>query len=92
MGPGSGLQPPNAGPAVVTERTGRTAANLAIAAAGAATLYAVATRPKLRRLVFRAARLWLGTSVPGYILSTIGQAWQSASADHALDKGPRAKA
>ena len=75
----------------MTDRTGRTAANLVIAAAGAAALYAVATRPKLRRLVFRATRLWLGASVPGYMLSKIGEAWESASADHALDERPRAK-
>jgi len=35
----------------------------------------VITTPPLRKLAFRAARLWLGASVPAYLASTVKNAW-----------------
>jgi hypothetical protein len=44
----------------VTRENARTAANVILGAAGVAAAYVVLTTPPLRRLVVRAARLWMG--------------------------------
>jgi hypothetical protein len=46
-----------------------------LAAAGLAAAYVIVTRPPLRRLAFRMARLWLGASVPAYLVNQLRQAW-----------------
>jgi hypothetical protein len=46
-----------------------------LAAAGAAAAYVVFTTPPLRRLVLRSARLWLGATVPVYLLGQVRRAW-----------------
>jgi hypothetical protein len=40
-----------------------------------AAAYVVYTTPPLRRLANGATRLWLGTSVPEYVLRSVGRAW-----------------
>ena len=59
----------------MTRSTARTVANVVLASAGIAAAYVVITTPPLRKLVFRAARLWLGASVPIYLATTVKHAW-----------------
>jgi hypothetical protein len=59
----------------MTEASARVAANLALAAAGAAVAYVVVTTPPLRRLAKAAVRFWLGASVPVYLATELGRAW-----------------
>jgi len=59
----------------MTEATARTTANVVLAAAGLAVAYVVMTTPPLRRLASRGLRLWLGASVPAYLLTQVGRAW-----------------
>jgi len=59
----------------MTETTARTVANALLATAGIAAAYVVVTTPPLRRLAARAARAWLGASVPGYLLQQTRRAW-----------------
>jgi hypothetical protein len=59
----------------MTDRTARTVANVVLASAGIAAAYVVLTTPPLRRLAFRSARLWLGASVPVYLLDQVRRAW-----------------
>ena len=58
----------------MTDAEARTVANVVLVAAGAAAAYVVLTRPPLRRFVFRALRLWLGASVPVYLVNEARQA------------------
>jgi hypothetical protein len=63
----------------VTDEQARTAANVVLASVGVAAAYVILTTPSLRRLALRATRLWLGASVPIYVLNEVRQAWvQSA--------------
>jgi len=50
-------------------------ANVVLVSAGVAAAYVVLTTPPLRRLVFRAAQIWLGASVPVYLVNQTRQAW-----------------
>jgi hypothetical protein len=59
----------------MTRASARTAANLVLAAAGAAAAYVVITTPPLRRAAERAVRIWLGASIPVYLLEEAGRAW-----------------
>jgi hypothetical protein len=59
----------------MTRASARTAANLILAAAGAAAAYVVITTPPLRRAAGRAVRLWLGASIPVYLMEEAGRAW-----------------
>jgi hypothetical protein len=59
----------------MTQPAARTAANVVLAAAGVAAAYVVITTPSLRRLAKGATRLWLGTSIPAYLLMQAGRAW-----------------
>ena len=59
----------------MTRTTARTVANVVLASAGVAAAYVVMTTPPLRRLAFRATRLWLGASVPLYLLEQTRRAW-----------------
>jgi hypothetical protein len=59
----------------MTSATARTVANVVLASAGVAAAYVVLTTPPLRRLAFRAAQVWLGGSVPLYLLTQAKQAW-----------------
>jgi hypothetical protein len=59
----------------MTSTRARTVANVVLVSAGVAAAYVVLTTPPLRRLVFRAARIWLGASVPVYLVGQTRQAW-----------------
>jgi hypothetical protein len=59
----------------MTGSSARATANLVLAAAGVAAAYVVITTPSLRRLAARATRLWLGASVPVYLMDEMRRAW-----------------
>ena len=59
----------------MTESTARTVANVVLVSAGVAAAYVVVTTPRLRRLAGLGLRLWLGASVPMYVLKQVSQAW-----------------
>ena len=59
----------------MTRTTAHSAANVVLAAAGLAAAYVVLTTPPLRRLAFQGLRLWLGASVPAYLLNQVRIAW-----------------
>jgi len=59
----------------VTESTARSITNVVLVAAGAAAAYVIITTPSLRRLAIGATRLWLGASIPAYLLRETGRAW-----------------
>lgn len=53
----------------------RTIANVVLVSAGLVAASVVLVNPVLRRLALRGVRLWLGTSVSGYLLTEVGRAW-----------------
>jgi len=57
------------------EASARGAANLLLVSAGLAAAYVVFTRPPLRRLAARGFRMWLGATVPVYLITQIRRAW-----------------
>jgi hypothetical protein len=59
----------------VTRANARTVANVALVSAGVAAAVVVITTPPLRRLAMRGIQLWLGASVPVYLLGELRQAW-----------------
>ena len=59
----------------MTDARARAVANVVLVSAGVAAAYVVMTTPPLRRLAFRATRLWLGASVPLYLLEQTRRAW-----------------
>jgi hypothetical protein len=59
----------------MTSANARITANVVLATAGVAAAYIVLRTPPLRRLAFRAARLWLGMGVPGYLIAQTHKAW-----------------
>jgi hypothetical protein len=59
----------------MTDEQARTAANVVLASAGVAAAYVVLTTPSLRRLALRATQMWLGASIPVYLLNQVRQAW-----------------
>jgi len=63
----------------VTSTTARTVADVVLVSAGVAAVYVVMTTPPLRRLALRAARLWLGASIPVYLLEQTGRAWAESA-------------
>jgi hypothetical protein len=63
----------------VTQPNARLAANAILISLGAAAAYVVLTKPPLRRLAIRAARIWLGTSVPVYLLTEVRRAWAESA-------------
>jgi len=62
----------------MTAESARTASNAILISAGVAAAYVVLTTPPLRRLAFLGVRLWLGASVPAYLLSEVGRSWAAA--------------
>jgi len=62
----------------MTTESARTASNVILVSAGVVAAYVVLTTPPLRRLAFTGLRLWLGASVPAYLLSQVGNAWAEA--------------
>jgi hypothetical protein len=59
----------------VTAKTARTIADAVLLSAGVAVAYVVITTPPLRRFVLRAARVWLGASLPVYLAREMRRAW-----------------
>jgi hypothetical protein len=62
----------------MTRTTARTVANVVLASAGVAAAFVVITNPPLRRLAVGATRLWLGASVPAYLLDQTKRAWMES--------------
>lgn len=63
----------------MTDTTAKTVANVVLATAGVAAAYVILTTPPLRRLAFRATRVWLGASVPVYLLTQVRHAWMESA-------------
>jgi hypothetical protein len=72
----------------MTTATSRTIARIAIASAGVAAATVVLSRPELRRLAARLIRVWLGTSVPLYMLVEVGRAWAESGTSNARRVAP----
>ena len=53
----------------------RTVANLVLASAGLAAAYLIIRTPQLRRIALRGTQLWLGASLPVFLLREVRQAW-----------------
>jgi len=62
----------------MTADSARTASTAILISTGAVAAYVVLTTPPLRRLAFLGVRLWLGASVPAYLLSEVGRSWAEA--------------
>ena len=62
----------------MTSTTARTIANVVLVSAGAAAAYVVLSDPRGRRIARRLLRVWLGASVPMYLLAETGRAWVEA--------------
>jgi hypothetical protein len=67
----------------MTHANARTAANLVLASAGIAAAYVVLTKPPIRRVASLAVRIWLGASVPVFLLTQARDAWAQAGSRHA---------
>ena len=63
----------------MTKDNARTTANVVLAVAGLAAAYVVVTTPPLRRFALRAARVWLGASLPVFLLNQARQAWAESA-------------
>ena len=63
----------------MTDRTAQAVASVLVASAGVAAAYAVLRQPRLRRLAWRATRVWLGAGVPAYLLAQVRQAWRESA-------------
>jgi hypothetical protein len=59
----------------MTDANARTAANVVLVSAGIAAACFILTKPPLRRLAFRALNLWLGASVPVFLMNQAREAW-----------------
>jgi hypothetical protein len=59
----------------MTRDRAHTVANLMVATAGVAAAYVVLRTPPLRRLALQGLRLWLGASIPAYLLNETRRAW-----------------
>jgi hypothetical protein len=62
----------------MTSTTARTIANVVLVSAGAAAAYVVLSDPRGRRIAQRLLRVWLGASLPMYLLAETGRAWVEA--------------
>ncbi len=59
----------------MTDANARNAANVVLISVGVAAAYLVLTKPPLRRLAVTALRLWLGASVPVFLMNQAREAW-----------------
>ena len=59
----------------MTDANARTAANVVLVGAGVAAAYVILTKRPLRSLAFRALEIWLGASVPVYMMKQAREAW-----------------
>jgi hypothetical protein len=67
----------------VTSRSARVVANVVLATAGLAAAFFVFRTLPLRRLALGATRLWLGASVPVFLLNETRRAWAESKSDAA---------
>jgi hypothetical protein len=67
----------------MTDENARTAANVVLISAGVAAAYLILTRPPLRRLAVTAVQLWLGASLPAFLLTQAREAWVESGGRHA---------
>ena len=67
----------------MTDENARAAANVVLLSAGIAAAYLVLTKPPLRRLAVKAVQLWLGASLPVFLLSQAREAWVESGSRHA---------
>ena len=74
----------------MTEPTARTVANAVLATAGVAAAYVVITTPPLRRLAARVLQLWLGATVPVYLMTQAGRAWAESGRASRMRSGQAA--
>jgi len=65
------------------DENARAAANVVLFSAGVAVAYLVLTKPPLRRLAVRAVQVWLGASVPAYLMAQAREAWVESASRHA---------
>jgi hypothetical protein len=59
----------------MTDRNARAVANAVLVSAGVAAAYVILTRPPLRRLAVRAMEIWLGASLPVFLVRQAREAW-----------------
>ena len=62
----------------MTSTTARSLANVVLVSAGVAAACVVLANPKGRRIARRLLRVWLGASVPMYLLAETSRAWVEA--------------
>jgi len=62
----------------VVSESARTASTVILISAGIVAATVVLATPPLRRLASVGMRLWLGASLPVYLLTQIGQSWVEA--------------
>jgi hypothetical protein len=74
----------------MTATTARAVANVVLASAGVAAAYVIITTPPLRRLALRAIEVWLGASVPMYLVGQARQAWVESGRVPRLGSGQAA--
>ena len=67
----------------MTDQNARTAANVVLVSAGVAAAYLVLSKPPLRRLAITAVRVWLGASLPVFLMNQARQAWVESGSQHA---------
>lgn len=63
----------------MTRESARTVANAVLVSAGVAAAYVVLTTPPLRRLAGIGVRMWLGTTVPVYLVTQVTRAWMESA-------------
>jgi hypothetical protein len=63
----------------MTREGARTVANVVLASAGVAAAYVVLTTPPLRRLALTGLRVWLGATVPVYLIGQVRRAWMESA-------------
>jgi hypothetical protein len=59
----------------MTRADAQATADMLLVAVGVAAAVVVITTPPLRRLAGRAVRMWLGVSLPTYLLAETRRAW-----------------
>ena len=65
----------------------RTVANAVLVSAGVAAAYVIVTTPPLRRLAGAATRLWLGASLPVFLMTQAREAWAASKTNPDIING-----
>jgi len=63
----------------MTRTTAQSIADLVIVSSAVAAAYVVITTPPLRRIASTAIRVWLGATVPAYLLNEVRRAWAESA-------------